>query len=451
MYWNTTLMYIELHRRGRVECGYDKLSFRFTESVVCFDVRIPPNRFLNRALADYSGQSSTDPGDKECPQRDRRLQSYFEDRQSTLEQNGTTNVKRVNAKKDTARGSAADYCKGLDNSLRLTVACKLSDFASRGVELRQLEPGTVRWRNKKTGRIVQHRPGEKPKFELEVDVLTQPIIVMTQDEGSNGLAAANYMGSVACGMNLVWRRDPPHRDWNDAKAALKETGLWQSVLKATLAFNANYGPFMGAGFNQEKVEAWKEYLNGLKRNDPDKWQLFAEHETFIMEDFGKSKNSVERALILERLSTAKNLSGKGDYCSMKRWFSFWDAADKFLPDWTLMLVILKFLLIETGREAGMQGIMARMARKAVELEEKKKPDDKQSTNMMGTEREEQIRVKELEVKEMRQVCKSTLTLATVILQDEKVRKDIQMIVHIIQPLRKEHGQNIKKTENSSRS
>ena len=63
-------------------------------------------------------------------------------------------------------------------------------------------------------------------------------------------------------------RDPHHRNWNDAKNAISDAGLWFVVLLMRVVFNMPYGPWEGsAWFSKIKTMA-EGMFDGMTSADP---------------------------------------------------------------------------------------------------------------------------------------------------------------------------------------
>ena len=80
------------------------------------------------------------------------------------------------------------------------------------------------------------------------------MLVLSIDQGSEGWAPAMWM-LYAQRMRLVVVHDPSHRCWNDLKASISESGLWDAILLWGVVFNVNYGPCDGGAWWRQAQEA----------------------------------------------------------------------------------------------------------------------------------------------------------------------------------------------------
>ena len=109
----------------------------------------------------------------------------------------------------------------------------------------------------------------KPKCRLSLSALLQveldipemhPVLDLTMDEETSGWKAANLLKSRLSGLRVVARRDPCHREWNDAMAAVRHAGLMPSVAKSMVILNVNPAPWLSGAFMRQKAEALTCFL-----------------------------------------------------------------------------------------------------------------------------------------------------------------------------------------------
>ena len=108
-------------------------------------------------------------------------------------------------------------------------------------------------------------------------------LVLSMDEASTGFAAAQFL-MYAVGMRFLMIRDPLHREWNDAKLAVGEAGLWWVVLLTRVVFNLPHGPWAGRRFWKTLKAHAREMLATASAHGP----LFSHFYEDLCKDQGTS-------------------------------------------------------------------------------------------------------------------------------------------------------------------
>lgn len=98
-----------------------------------------------------------------------------------------------------------------------------------------------------------------------------PHLAIACDQGADNVCALSYL-QFASGVNVTEQYDPSHGAWNDARAAMREVGLWPHMILQICAMNALYGSRFSPPRLQQLREASFEYL---QRTNPHECPLFA--------------------------------------------------------------------------------------------------------------------------------------------------------------------------------
>ena len=92
------------------------------------------------------------------------------------------------------------------------------------------------------------------------------------DEGSVGWAALRHAFLKMRVVGSYWW-DRPHRRKNDVNLALQKSGLWLTILEATVCFNFVFGPFHGAG-HFRAVQGCAQDFFAIANEDSELFMLF---------------------------------------------------------------------------------------------------------------------------------------------------------------------------------
>ena len=93
------------------------------------------------------------------------------------------------------------------------------------------------------------------------------VLVMHLDEGSQAYSATWFI-AYHLGLSFVCMRDIYHREWNDCKLALSDTGVWWVVMLTTIILNMPHGPWEGASFHNKLKEMAAIYLTSEASQSP---------------------------------------------------------------------------------------------------------------------------------------------------------------------------------------
>jgi hypothetical protein len=166
------------------------------------------------------------------------------------------------------------------------------------------------------------------------------------DQGSVGWCPSFYM-LFAAELNIILHFDVSHRTWNDLKAALVLSGLWDVVLLMCLVFQMNYGPFEGAAFwrqAQDSCETWRSY-HGVD------CPLFRALLSRIAKDRGASDRLWDEDWVkslVDDIGSGRDADTKGPKVSLSRWLGWEHCFDYWSKDFSLRLLYLLHIGINLG-------------------------------------------------------------------------------------------------------
>ena len=123
------------------------------------------------------------------------------------------------------------------------------------------------------------------KPQGNVDPLLWPLLIISPDQGSDGVAAMNFLKHY-CHLNVLSFWDPNHGAWNDCKFVLKHVGLWCFVNLMALVFNLQHGPWDENRWFEELKAAAHEVKSHLGPSTP----LFQWLLPRILEDEGSDSS-----------------------------------------------------------------------------------------------------------------------------------------------------------------
>jgi hypothetical protein len=134
--------------------------------------------------------------------------------------------------------------------------------------------------------LMQYKPAKRLSLSALPVKLTHPefcpVLNLTMDEETSGWKAANLLKSPMAGLRVVTRRDPCHREWNDAMAAVRRAGLMPAIAKSMVFLNVNQAPWLSGAFMRQKAEALSSFLQCVSADDG----FFLEHAEMIKFDHG---------------------------------------------------------------------------------------------------------------------------------------------------------------------
>lgn len=220
------------------------------------------------------------------------------------------------------------------------------------------------------------------------------------DQGSVGWCPSFYL-LFACKLNMVLHFDVFHRIWNDLKAALLMTGLWDIVLLMCLVFSVNYGPFEGAAFwrqAQDACESWKKHHGA-------DCPLFRALLPRIAKDRGTSDRLWDEEWVQELLGevgTGRDASTKGPKVSLSRWLGWEHCFDYWSKDFSLKLLHLLYMGISLGY------MDHRVETSVLKLQPMKAPASAEASKQGMKEAQATVRP-------LRDRCKNTLHIVALIL------------------------------------
>ena len=129
--------------------------------------------------------------------------------------------------------------------------------------------------------------------------------------GVYDLGLPNLLTSRLSGLRVVARRDPCHREWNDAMAAVRHAGLMPSVA-SFMVILMNQAPWLSGAFMRQKAEALTCFLKCVSADD----DFFLEHSESIKLDHGISGETPEQD-IFQLLMDMPSLFATGDIVPAK--------------------------------------------------------------------------------------------------------------------------------------
>lgn len=246
-----------------------------------------------------------------------------------------------------------------------------------------------------------------------------PLVVLSCDEGSDGIAATNYLlFGRSCG--VIRLRDPSHRTWNNAVDALKESALYTWVLLIGVVMSQDHGPWANQRWYQTGKEAVSEYLTIA---DPDD-EIFLEHYSAILDELGFSDRVDEPGLQKEVFKTLSDaFAVKVEKIASTRWFQVFERLEhKFLGIWYRRLVVLTYITIKLGFPMRDNvGIAAAAAAGPAD------PEDGGRAN---------TRTEQAEVRRLQFACKNGLHFMCSALADRDLRRLVEAVTLIMKPVRR---------------
>ena len=182
---------------------------------------------------------------------------------------------------------------------------------------------------------------------MKLDPLTWPQLVICADQGSDGLAAFNWLAQTQR-FNGEFIGDPAHGMANDLKLALQRCGVWKHTLLMTAMLNVPHGPWKEQRFFQKLSEAHQEYLSSA---NAETCPLFNHYYPALLKDRGLEGDIGDDTLpqkVWDMLRESWCMWTKGSKVGTSRWFSVGDAAKAFDSEWHSKLLSISFMMWEEG-------------------------------------------------------------------------------------------------------
>jgi hypothetical protein len=272
------------------------------------------------------------------------------------------------------------------------------------------------------------------------DMPDQPGLWSVPDQGAKGWYMLFFM---YCGPLHVWgwmSEDPLHRTWNDVKLILKAAGVWLVVLESTIAINLTAGPFDGAMFFGQLVEAMDKYMSVSSFRDALFISLYEKicrdlHDGELPVQFGKASHM--QAIFLG-MRTAWCFVRKGTKTKIMRWFSWFDCIMELLNVWHYFLLVLMFLL----RSDGTIKLMSDLTRNQQEIVEKVKlAKALAKAEKLAVDIKKSVKTGNVEVDALRSTCKNSKHLTGKIMANALTNRICHLIVLVVGAVRDMHARH----------
>lgn len=166
------------------------------------------------------------------------------------------------------------------------------------------------------------------------------------DQGSDGWCPAIYLVHGLF-LRAVLFFDPSHRVWNDCQGAIKQQGLWDTILLWGILFNLNDGPYEGAAWWRTTQEAAESYAATAKTDCPILQNLLPR----IAMETGQEERMTDPTWpqeVLDNLFAARAVDSKGPSMSTSRWFSWMHCFEYWQGSNALRLLLWTYLGIHLG-------------------------------------------------------------------------------------------------------
>ena len=94
-------------------------------------------------------------------------------------------------------------------------------------------------------------------------------LTIALDEGSDGKAAFYALTSPKYRLNMECHFDMNHGLWNNMKQAIRDCGMWPTLIMAMISWNSIHGPYDQDMFYKTFCDAHKEYFKtSMGPSDP---------------------------------------------------------------------------------------------------------------------------------------------------------------------------------------
>jgi hypothetical protein len=223
--------------------------------------------------------------------------------------------------------SSLIYLKSVEGTLKSIGKCLDTFKCPDGLLLQPLTANQLRIKQGDTYYIMHTDTGVLvPQVPAGFSWSSVPVLCHMIDQGSIGIAACHHM-MAAMNIMSIAMYDYYHRVWNDIKNAAKASkGFFYAILlKYSLVFNLNYGPFGKGGWFEDKKSWLSDMATQLKDSyHMDQW--FKERAAGIAKDNGWPEpcSAEDYTRVWDWLFTMKGFRIKGPLSKIMRWFSFFE-------------------------------------------------------------------------------------------------------------------------------
>eukprot|EP00971_Amphidinium_carterae_P229848 4561027-Amphidinium_carterae.2 len=347
--------------------------------------------------------------------------------------------------------------KALDHALKLYGLKGLSFFVENTEYSSVLKPAEIRqWVDMNLAECGHHVPsgvawqqplivdttnGER-RWEMKSWVAAPTLLVLTGDEASSNLRMLHWLsGQVKA--RVLWFRDPAHRSWNDARAGLRDTGLWVDILESLQVCSTLQGPWRtGSWWTEMKASASQHIAKGSWQ---DPWfvalldELSAEYKHIVQDTSDDSLKAVWNALVNDRA-----LDAKGQKVGMTRWFQWCESWKKFGDRYYTMYFHMLVLAKSTGiyksvDESPLGGVSFTRELSAPVA----------AAGRHGKDGVERVALQEIEIQ--RSKTKNAVELACQLMSQDCLRRRTSLALAVLQPLWTAHGKEVKNMHDVQRN
>ena len=288
-------------------------------------------------------------------------------------------------------------------------------------------------------------------------------LIVSMDQASTGFAAIwflNYHLYLRC----MATYDPFHREWNDARLAVSDEGLWWVILMSTIVYNMPHGPWESCAFWSNIVDMATDYARRASWTS----QLFKVLYESICNDLSQlAIGSVDHMkTIFDSCLETRVFKRKGEKVALRRWFGWVDAAHSFDSVFHSFLLVLICLGMTNGIYKTVQDLPLWTCADSeriglVAVDDNPPPDDDEvegavapaeaqaaddetqrapGQNLKADEDKGKVTDKD-EINKLFRKCKNTIHVATTILCIDNVQYLIRMLLTLLKPIRSEHAAN----------
>ena len=227
-----------------------------------------------------------------------------------------------------------EYINAVDNALYAGLNKRLHDFAEDATFL-------------ETPVVLASKQGAGTDIPMPMPTKFPATLTICSDEGLPQTAMIYFL-YYEMRLNIIALKDPAHRCWNDVSNALKACNLYSTVITSALVFNLHYGPWKGAGWFSQIIDAAADMVNVLSPSD----RLLMSVWDSICADRGwhcsHEKGLGARRSFLAGLQDVRAVTNKGPQVAGSRWFSWMHAAAFWDQEWHTKLLLLLFICIQNG-------------------------------------------------------------------------------------------------------
>lgn len=243
--------------------------------------------------------------------------------------------------------------------------------------------------------------------------------------------------------------DPAHMLWGDVEGAVRESGLWGSVLEITLVVAVAAGPWHGCGFLHSMVGASTDYFEMVSEEDDQIMRLLLEPLSLELgldnpAFFGTPEHfTTLRETVRHRLQTKT----KGCKVKAARWFSFFDVTSSLRSERTLDLFILTYIAMRNKwwKSLAESPMCTRVAPHAAGSATDPDPSKAADVSSAG-ERPRSVKASSAELEKSRQGCKKQLMVAATVLSNNVRRAEMVFMDSAVAPIRADFGEMLVATK-----